>query len=106
MNVLVRGAIISRISWILVDLPLKKGYSALFVFGVSSSRTKIDLIIPVLIFVPPKYDQTMRTRCAHFWSYLEKTKIKTGITKSLLVRGPEGKDGRPGGALRGLQVDG
>ena len=52
----------------------------------------------------------MTKRCAHgvriFWSYLEKTKIKTGITKSLLVRGPEGKDGRPGGALRGLQVDG
>ena len=25
------------------------------------------------------------------WCYLEKTKIKTGIVKSLLVRGPEGK---------------
>ena len=37
----------------------------------------------------------MTKRCAHgvriFWSYLGGTKIKTGIIKSILVRGPEGK---------------
>ena len=33
----------------------------------------------------------MRRRAAHLLVLVGKTKIKTGITKSLLVRGPEGK---------------